>query len=491
MTAAAAPLPPELKAEATRCRDSVAHFARTHCRILDSPGDEGAWVPFTLWPKQARVAAELEDHREVVCLKARQLGLTWLVLAFALQRLLFHPIQTVLLFSKRDDEAAELLNFRLRGMFDRLPAWVKRGKLLTDKTHEIQLANASRVLAFSTTSGRSYTANLAVVDEADHVPDLQRMLNAIKPTVDAGGRLILLSTADKSQPESTSKRIFRAAKLEQNGYRPIFLPWNARPDRTPAWYDEQRRTVLAQTGSLDDLHQEYPATDVEALSPRSLDKRIPAAWLQQCYIEVPPIDAAGAPAIPGLAVYAEPDPDREYVLGADPAEGNPTSDDSALTVLDVGTGEEVANLAGRLEPAVFAAHAYRIAVYFNHAPVLVERNNHGHAVLLWLKDHSEGVRRLSGHDDREGWLSSTLGKVSLYDRCADAVKNKEVAVHSFATFTQLSSIDGSTLRAPDGQKDDRADAFALAVCGRVQELSNSAEMGMPLAFDDGPRQWAY
>src|SRR5581483_1875687 len=118
-------------------------------------------------------AADLERHREIVILKARQLGFTWLVLAFALQQLLFYPVATVLLFSKRDDEAAELLGFRLKGMYDRLPGWMRTSKLLADKTHTLQLPSGSRAMAFSTTGGRSYTATLAVIDEADHVPDLQ------------------------------------------------------------------------------------------------------------------------------------------------------------------------------------------------------------------------------------------------------------------------------------------------------------------------------
>jgi len=33
-------------------------------------------------------------------------------------------------------------------------------------------------------------------------------------------------------------------------------------------------------------------------------------------------------------------------------------------------------------------------------------------------------------------------------------------------YVQLASIDGSTLRAPKGEQDDRADAFALACAGR-------------------------
>lgn len=464
--------------EIERCFDSLAYFANNYCHILASSDRSGSWIPFRLWAAQEEVARELETHREVIMLKARQLGFTWLVIALALKELLFHPVATVLLFSKRDDEAEELLGFRLREMYQRLPKWMRSSKLIADTSHKLEFANGSRAMAFATTGGRSYTATLAIIDEADHVPDLAKMLNAIKPTVDAGGRLILLSTVDKAQPESPFKQIYRVARQGQNSYRPVFHGWRAAPYRTDAWYEEKRRTILAQTGALDDLHQEYPASDIEALSPRSLDKRIPATWLQQCFIEVEAIPADAAyppllrlPAIPGLVVYARPRPDHTYVIGADPAEGNPTSDDSAFTVLDVLTGEEVAMLAGKLEPSVFASHAYQVARWYNHAPILCERNNHGHAVLLWLGNFGHGVRRLYGHDGKEGWMSSTLGKTKMYDQCAEAFRNKEVTLHSFVTFTQLSSIDGSTLRASEGQQDDRADALALTVSARLLALS--------------------
>jgi hypothetical protein len=172
------------------------------------------------------------------------------------------------------------------------------------------------------------------------------------------------------------------------------------------------------------------------------------------------------PAIPNLAVYVRPQPGRTYVIGADPAEGNPTSDDSALVILDTTTGEEVAALAGKVEPSVFASYIQQLSTWYNGAAVLCERNNHGHAVLLALRG-AGGITLLSGHDGKEGWLSSTLGKTGMYDNCADAFKNQEVVLHSFSTFSQLASIDGNTLRAPDGEHDDKADAFALAVCARL------------------------
>ena len=195
--------------------------------------------------------------------------------------MLFQPAATVLFFSKRDQEAVHLLAFRLRGMLDRLPDWL-RPALVADNDHNIELANGSVGLAFPTTGGRSYTASLVVVDEADFADNLDALLAAVKPTIDAGGRLILLSTADKSKPQSAFKRIYGAGKRGENGYRAIFLPWTARPGRSAEWYEEQKRDVLARTGATDDLFQEYPATDFEALAPRSLDRRFAAEWLRGC-----------------------------------------------------------------------------------------------------------------------------------------------------------------------------------------------------------------
>jgi hypothetical protein len=490
--------------EVRKCLKSPAYFLDTYGYVYDATCRE--WVKFTLWSSQLQTLQSVHDHRLVVILKARQLGLTWLVLGYALWLMLFHPAATVLLFSRRDDEAIDLLKTRLRGMYERLPPWMKVRSFGVDNDHEWELSNGSRVLAFPTTAGDSYTATLVIVDEADLVPDLARLLRAVKPTIDGGGQMILLSRADKSQPESVFKRVYTGAKQRETDWVSLFLAWNARPDRDQIWYERQKVDILHRTGSLDDLYEQYPASDLEALAPRTLDKRIAPEWLRQCFVETPPISVSGiaeAPAIPGLVVYALPEPSHQYVIGVDPAEGNPTSDDSALIVMDAITGAEVASLAGKLQPAVLADHVNTVGKWYNHARVMVERNNHGHAVLLALRNYGQ-LSLLSGHDGKDGWLSSQLGKVMLYDRCTDAFRNGEVTLHSFATFTQLTSIDGSTLQAPKGQRDDRADAFALACAGRpaamgtwkIEELSDRDRYGYfhpsnlpPGIFLDEYRAW--
>jgi hypothetical protein len=173
------------------------------------------------------------------------------------------------------------------------------------------------------------------------------------------------------------------------------------------------------------------------------------------------------PALPQLVLYAPPQPEHLYVIGADPAEGNPQSDDSALCVIEVGTGEEVATLAGRFEPATFAAHIDAVAQWYNGAYLMVERNNHGHAVLLWLRDNTGlSSRLLKGLDGNPGWNTTTKAKAMLYDQAGERLRDGDAGISSTETFTQLTSIEGSTLRAPRGQMDDRAVAFVLAIVGR-------------------------
>ena len=152
------------------CSRSPAYFLDHYGYVYDAPA--AGWTRFRLWPAQVQALAQLAGHRLAVVLKARQLGMSWLTVGFGLWQMLFRPAATVLLFSQRDDEAVQLLSFRLRGMYDRLPPLFRARAVVRDNAHELRLSNGSVAHAFPTTGGRSYTASLAIVDEADHTDDL-------------------------------------------------------------------------------------------------------------------------------------------------------------------------------------------------------------------------------------------------------------------------------------------------------------------------------
>jgi hypothetical protein len=138
----------------------------------------------------------------------------------------------------------------------------------------------------------------------------------------------------------------------------------------------------------------------------------------------------------------------------------------------------VAVLAARVEPGLFARMVAQVAGWYNAADVLVERNNHGHALLLALADDGT-VKLLDGYDGRPGWLSNVKGKPLLYDTLAEAVRDQAVLLHDETTLAQLASIEASTLRAPTGLHDDRADACALAVAALA--FGNRGEASVAVA----------
>lgn len=494
------------RVEWMKCAADVSYFTVRYVRIYNATAR--AWVRFDLWPAQQTALAHMAQERLLVILKARQLGLSWLCLSYALWMALFEAPATVLLFSLREVEAVDLLA-RMRGIYDRLPVWMQARRTVQNAARLWELSNGSRVLAFSTRGGRSYTGSLALVDEADYVPDLATFLNAVKPTVDAGGKLFLVSTSDKQRPVSPFKNLFRAARrAEENrkeqianrarssptsyllpplsssagDYQALFLPWHARPDRSAVWHERTQAEMFAQRGTHDDFYAEYPATPEEALAPEQLDRRLPYDWLQAVTEFLPACADSSAPALAGLTVYAPPAPDHSYVIGADPAEGIPHRDASAACVLDAATWEEVATLAGPLEPGVFAQALAHLARYYNQADLLVERNNHGHAVIRSLQERGD-VRLLEGYDGRPGWLSNIKGKPLLYDAVAEAVRSGACRIRCGETVAQLASIEASTLAAPAGLHDDRADAFALALAALAYGRGRGAASTVAAARD--------
>jgi len=481
----ARPRPPtktQVAAERERCAADSAYFISHYCQIYDNVS--ASWIPFALWDAQARALGAFALHKFLAILKARQNGLTWLVVADKLHKMLFRPIREVLLFSQRDDEAIKLLE-RLHGMYDRLPPWLQQD-ITADSAHEFRLANGSRAQALPASSGgRSNAATDVVIDEADFTDDLALLISNVRPTIDAGDNtLIVLSTRNEDTPGSHFQQLCRVAMAGGGLWGFAFLGVFDNPNRTAEWYAEQEKEALSTYGTLDRLYKHYPRTADEALSARSLSVRYSPAWLRAVsQVRDPLLTPADAPQIPGLRLYILPRPDRTYGLGADPAGGTTDSDDSFACVVDAETLEQCAVIQNKVEPTQFANYAYDLSLYYNNAADLFELNNHGHAFLAQSKERGANLRRgmnRRGNTERDaGWVTSERSKNALYDTGEKALaevigetKDEAGGLHLEAcrpilfdrvTILQLSIIDVNTLKAPEGSHDDAASSWTLAV----------------------------
>lgn len=484
--------------EGLKCSINPTYFIDQYCFILDAVLSR--WIHFTLWPAQAQIIKDLLNHNLLIILKARQLGLTWLMLCWALWLMLFRPVSIILLFSRREEEAKELLK-RLTEIYEHLPSFLKTEKVIKDNTLVWELSNGSIAKCFPTTAGDSYSAKFVLADEFDLVENQNDLVTAVKPTIDAGGQFVLLSRVNKKLPQSAFKLIYRAAVEKRNKWHPIFLPWFTRPGRDKLWYEEVCSDAITRTGSLDSVHEQYPENEEEALSGNSLDSRIPKLWLDNCYQkEVPTYEMGNhnkdsllyritrkVPAVPNLLIFRPPTQSHIYIIGADTAEGNPTSDPTAVNIIDRHNGEQVAVSSGPFDPKTFGRYLVWLSRFYNNAPVLIERNNHGHAVIISydfeatkdingndLGSYWAGPL-LKGKDGKVGWQESSVTKALLFDILCEVLREEHAIIHHQNTYLELMMIEGATNKAPEGEHDDLAISYALAIVGRMQyRLINSA-----------------
>ena len=80
-----------------------------------------------------------------------------------------------------------------------------------------------------------------------------------------------------------------------------------------------------------------------------------------------------------LTVWEEPVPGDDYALGADPSEGLIHGDDACAQVIHCPSGNQVAELQGKIEPFSFADQIFTLGHYYNEALVGIENNKDGGA----------------------------------------------------------------------------------------------------------------
>jgi hypothetical protein len=452
--------------ELYKIAEDPVYFARTYIKI--KPDDSYFYQSFEPWPAQERLFETFNDpdNKYVILCKSRQLGMTACSLIYALWVAIVETNAFIFLVSKQKDDTYKLID-KLRLMYLKLPTWLREYFQLTkDNAGTLGFSNGSQFFTFASNKSVAdgMTGRLTVIDEADLIPSLPLVLNGVMPAIAAGGQLIMLSKSNKTLPKSKFKELFLDAEAKKNDFVPVFLPWTARPDRDQAFYDSAKRN-----NNQDFLFENYPNTIEEAFAPLQFGTRFPLAWLESCALIE---NGTPHPTIQGLQIFEAPRPDRKYVIGADPAEGIPTGDDSSATVLDTTSHTQVAVLSGKYIPATFGALIEKISNYYNNASALVERNNHGHSVLLWLAENTY-VKCMLGGDGKVGWLTTSKSKNEAMDAFADLLHCQSTMVRDRITFQQLASIECATLRAPKGENDDRALAFLIAARGATMWLPSA------------------
>jgi hypothetical protein len=432
-------------AEFKKCVKDFLYFVRKYCFIFD-PGT-GKTLPFVLFPYQVKQVKAWIKYRFNVTHKSRRMGLSWLAAARAVWLCNFHTNQVVEMISMNEKKAKRLLK-KCKFIYGKLPSYLKQHQTSNDTEMkwsridpetQVETGNNSEIISSPSNpdAGRSEGLSLLILDETAFIYYADDIWGSAFPTLATGGRAICISTANGIG--NLHHQLFTDALAKKNDFHPTRLHWYDFPGRDQAWYDEQKRNLspvkFRQEIDGDFIQSGSPVFDQDIL-------RISASKIRT--------------GVNG----------RTYTIGADPAEGGLRGDFSSADVLDDETGEQVHTIHGRWAPDIFAKKLFDLQRSFP-GKIVVLRMNHGHAVILKLREL--GAKLYMHQDGKFGWPENSLTKPVMIDRLEEAIRIGDLKLSDPDSVEELKIYqykeNGST-GAPTGYNDDRVSSLGAAWVGR-------------------------
>lgn len=292
---------PELDAawcerERRRVQRSVEYFVWLYGHLQPPKGPP---IPFVPWPElepgdqgepinarsQADVLRLIRNELRLLLLKARQLGLTWLVLHDAYHLIAFDPetpSARVLALSKHGEDATKLTG-RARRIHDLLPPYLRADEDAETRGSLSRFKIAGRgsmiSLSGSPAAARQETATLVILDEYGFIKNGNAgpTSTAVEPTAGDDGRIVKLSTGNGRTGDGEAlAQDWDDALAGDSDYTPVFLPATVDPRRrSEAWRDRAR----GRYRSDEDFEQEQPLTHEQALGGQGTVRIYPADQL--------------------------------------------------------------------------------------------------------------------------------------------------------------------------------------------------------------------
>lgn len=426
-------------------------------------------VKWESWPYLVSLLNDFETHNDIVILKARQLGISWLVCGYAVWTALFHDNAKVLLLSYKEEGGSWELIDHCQFILRQLPKFLQRqADIMTRSTISFK-ENDSKIKALPSTedAGSGFTASLVIRDELELHPYAKENFTAVGPTVDSGGKMIDLASVKKDRLETHFKTRFKQALTGENGAYPVFLSWRSRPVRDEFmslddWFEQRVKKKYPKHI----VEQEYPETIEQALSPVSVmaffDFDVLSAMMND---KMEPFETRNSGQV---KIWKKPIVGRRYFAALDPSDGS--EDPHCAVVMDSQTYEVVAHSWGKCPAEQCAATFDNLVREYGDAFNEFELNSiAGGKVEQVLNDLNTPNRRKAGKTKegrfKHGWWTGGTSRNTMLIGLEEAIRNRHIILHDSMAIQELMQFqrpaDGNP-RPPSGGHDDYVMALALA-----------------------------
>lgn len=458
-------------------------------------------IRFVLRKAQRVLQKEIEEaprngfgQRKVLLLKCRRPGATSLEQGKSFHMACTQPHTKILTLADNAAKAQEI--FRMVNRFyDNLDPKVRPKR--SPSTKDLVLPELDSVFgvhtAGSKTPGRGDTLDRVHGSEVAYwdLPywDLANLVAGLDDAC-GHGEMIFETTANGAQ--GWFYDTWRDAIKGLNDWTPIFFPWYKDPENRIRMEPEE---VLTYTEEEKDVIKKYDLFDSQIKFRRQMQRKhrklfqqeYPESWelafltkgdsffelgnLTEWINRCKELDSSSEEQN-GLRIWYPPEPGNKYFIGSDVAEGNANSNYSTAAVLDR-AGRQCAALQGRWSLDTHASKLASLGHRYNKATIAVERNNHGHGVLLALRQ-IERYPRIFKHKDynikmakegKDGWHTGGGTRTMMLNALKDALHDGSMEVNDSTFLSECTTFvkdDTGKYKAGGSSYDDLVIAWAIA-----------------------------
>ena len=447
-------------AEIVRCGRDPAYFFNNYVKIQHPT--KGT-IPFKTFPFQDDCVKEFINHRFTIVVKGRQLGLSTLVAAYAVWLALFQKDKNILIIATKLQVAQNFIK-KAKTIINNLPTWLVLPTVTANNKQLVEFSHGSTIKAIPTSedAGRSEALSLLIVDEAAFVRDFDTLWTGLYPTLTTGGRAILLSTPNGVGGQYY--KLYKDAEAGMNEFKPIKLNWDVHPERDQAWFDKETRNLTTRQ-----IAQEYLCDFASSGETFLGDDEL--KWLYST-IQAP-ILREGFDR--NVWIWKQPLSEHKYVMSADVARGD-GKDFSTFHIIDLMTGEIVAEYKGKIAPDRFGDLLYEYGVKYNKALLCPENNSFGYATIIRLRDLNYpkmyyqkssavyiGDYVPPGDTTTAGFNTSGKTRSLILTKLEELIRNKQIITYSSRFYDELKTFvwNENRVQAMKGENDDLVMSLAI------------------------------
>jgi len=459
---------PEQVQELVKCINDPIHFIKNYIYIQHPI--KGI-IPFELYDFQERMIHELRGDKYNLILAGRQCGKTTTVSAYLLWFAFFCPDKLILIVSKNNEGAMELIS-KIRFMYENVPNWLKPG--VVDETfnkHAMGFDNGTRILSTATSedSGRGLAVSLLYCDEFAFVkPNIQESFwTSISPTLSTGGKCIMSSTPNGSV--NLFATLWRKAITNNNSeFTPIRIKWDEVPGRDEAFKKKQIE-ILGMHKFRQEFLCEFLSSDrllIDSAILNEMEQRAlePKTKTQKYEFEF----------------WQELQPGKTYLVGVDPSTGSGL-DYTVIEIFSFPELQQVGHLRSNVVSSAFCYKALKslllllqsinAKVYFS-----IENNGIGEGLIsLYDADESPPTQAefiSEAGKNRYGMTTSGKTKMKTCLTLKQLVERNAITICSKLVINELQCFirKGDKFEAQPGATDDTVSSL-LIITRLLHEIS--------------------